>query len=132
MHVLRIRTNKSQEIIDITSQVEEAVKKSKVKEGLCCVYARHATCAIIVNENHDPSVCEDILDMLNKLIPEHAAYKHDKIDSNAHAHIKAAILGPGEVIPVKEGKLQLGKWQGIALAEFDGPREREVIVDIVP
>ena len=128
---IAVKTRKQQEIIDITREVKKIVEKSKIKEGLCMVYARHATCAIIINENYDPAVCEDILNTLNKLIPLHANYKHDKIDNNAHAHIKAAILGPSEIIPISEGKLQLGRWQGIALTEFDGPREREVIVEIV-
>jgi len=127
----RIKTKKGQEIVDITSQVNDVVKKSKIKEGLCVIYVPHATCAVIINENYDPSVCEDIIFALNKAIPEHAGYKHDSIDNNAHAHIKASIIGPSEVILIKDGKLQLGRWQGIALAEFDGPRDRSVIVKIL-
>lgn len=127
----RIKTKKRQEIVDITSQVKDAVKKSKVKEGICLVYVPHATCSIIVNENYDPSVCDDIIKALNKVIPEHAGYKHDAIDNNTHAHIKAAMLGPSESVPIADGKLQLGRWQGIALAEFDGPRDRDIIVKIV-
>lgn len=128
---LRIKTKKGQEIVDITSQVEDVVKKSKVKEGICLVYVPHATCAVIVNENYDPSVCEDIISALSKAIPEHAGYKHDAVDNNAHAHIKASIIGPSEVIPIKDGMLQLGRWQGCGIVELDGPRDRKIIVKII-
>jgi len=84
----------------------------------------------LINENYDPSICDDILNALEKLIPKDAGYKHDRIDDNAHAHIKSGILGPSQSIPIKNGELQLGTWQGIALADFDGPRERRVIVQI--
>jgi secondary thiamine-phosphate synthase enzyme len=126
----RIKTGKKQEIVDITNYVKEIVRKSKVEEGLCVVYVPHATAAVIINENYDPSICDDILNALEKLIPKDAGYKHDRIDDNAHAHIKSGILGPSQSIPIKNGELQLGTWQGIALADFDGPRERRVIVQI--
>lgn len=128
---LHVKTTKKEEIVDITSEVESAVKKSKIKEGLCCVYAKHATAAVIINENCDSGVCGDILMTLSKLIPEHAGYKHNCIDNNATSHIKSAFIGPGKVIPVKNSKLELGRWQGIALAEFDGPKERSVVVQII-
>jgi len=126
----RIKTGKKQEIVDITNYVKEIVRKSKVEEGLCVIYVPHATAAVIINENYDPSICDDILNALEKLIPKDAGYKHDRIDDNAHAHIKSGILGPSQSIPIKNGELQLGTWQGIALADFDGPRERRVIVQI--
>ncbi len=128
MHELSIKTKKKQEIVDITNSVSNIVKKSDIKEGICFVYVPHATCAVIVNENYDPSVREDILSTLNRLIPEHASYKHDTIDNNAHAHIKSTMLSPNVIIPVKNNKLLLGRWQGLALAEFDGPRERKIYV----
>lgn len=131
LHELHIKTTKKEEILDITSEVESAVKKSKIKEGLCCVYAKHATAAIIINENYDPNVCDDILSALNRMIPQHAGYKHNCIDNNAAAHIKSALIGPGKIIPIKNNKLGLGRWQGIALAEFDGPRERQIVVQII-
>jgi len=129
--VLKIKTNKQQCLVDITAQVAVAIKKSKVKEGICIIYVQHATAAIVINENYDPAVCEDIINALSKIIPEHAGWKHDRIDNNAAAHIKSAIIGPSEVIPVKNGELQLGRWQGIALAELDGPRERKIIVNVL-
>jgi len=125
-----IKTKKKQEIVDITSEVREMARKSKVKDGLCCVYVPHATCSVIINENADKGVCDDIISALNKIVPEHSGWKHDKIDNNAAAHIKSAIIGPSQVIPVQNGNLMLGRWQGIALAEFDGPRERIVLVEV--
>jgi len=130
MQTFTVKTKKKQEIVDITNEVQKVAAASKLKEGICSIYVPHATCSIIINENYDPAVCEDILAALNKLIPEHAGYKHDAIDNNAAAHLKSTLLGPCQLVPVKEGKILLGKWQGIALAEFDGPRERRVIVSI--
>ncbi len=131
MSVLRVKTNKKEEIVDITDKVSGIVAEFKISKGLCCVYAKHATAAIVINENYDAAVCEDILAALDRIIPQHANYKHNCIDDNAAAHIKSAVIGPGKVIPIVNGKLQLGRWQGIALAEFDGPRDREVIVEII-
>jgi len=126
-----IKTSKQQEIIDLTNEVKKIVSQSKIKEGICLIYVPHATCAIIINENYDAGVCEDIISALNKVIPLHAGYKHDKVDNNSAAHIKSAIIGPSETVSIKKGNLQLGAWQGIALTEFDGPRKRKVIVKIL-
>lgn len=122
------RSRKREDIIDITEQVEKAVEG--IRDGICWVYTPHATCAIIINENYDPNVCEDILLALRKLFPQ-GKWLHDKIDSNADAHIKSAILGPSEAIPIKDGKLQMGTWQSIMLADFDGPRERKIVVKVL-
>lgn len=130
MPQFRISTRKKREIIDITAKIEEIAAKSKIKSGICTVYVPHATAAIMINENADPNVCTDIIDALEKLIPQ-GIWRHDRIDNNASAHIKASIIGPGESIPVEDGKLQLGTWQSIMLADFDGPRERRVIVRVV-
>jgi secondary thiamine-phosphate synthase enzyme len=126
IHVKTIRKN---QIIDITTQVSEMVQNSGVSEGICCIYTPHTTAAITINENDDPNVCEDVLDALAKLIPE-GVWRHDRVDNNAAAHIKAAIIGPSEAIPVSDGKLLLGRWQAVMLVELDGPRERRVIVDV--
>ncbi len=123
-----ISTSKREELVDITREVEKAVEGKSGNAVL--VYTGHATCAIIINENYDRAVCEDIINYLKKQIPQ-GIWKHDAIDDNADAHIKASIIGPGQVIPLDNGKLQLGRWQGIALAEFDGPRERKIIVKII-
>lgn len=125
-----LSTTKPQEIIDITEEVQQTVQQSGIVEGICHVFVMHATAAVIVNENADPNICTDLLNALNNAFPDHAGYLHDRIDGNAGAHIKAAVLGPSETIPVKDGKLQLGRWQSIMLVELDGPRERKVQVTV--
>jgi secondary thiamine-phosphate synthase enzyme len=124
-----IRTTRKQEMVDITRHVAELVKQSGVSEGICLVYVPHATAAVAVNENADPNVCEDILDALAALVPE-GTWRHDRIDDNAAAHIKATILGPSQTVPVGGGRLRLGTWQSVMLVELDGPRERTVIVAV--
>ncbi len=126
-----VRTKKRQEIIEITERIKEFVAKSKVNSGTCFVYTPHTTAAILINENYDKGLNEDIIENLERLIPSNASYKHNKTDDNAHAHIKASIIGPSETILIKDGKFQLGRWQGIAFCEFDGPRERKVYVKII-
>jgi secondary thiamine-phosphate synthase enzyme len=129
MPELTIRTRKTQEMLDITAEVSEIVRHSGVASGFCLVYVPHATAAIVINENADPNVCQDILDALGRMVPE-GAWRHDRVDNNAAAHIKATILGPSEAIPVREGDLRLGTWQSVMLVEFDGPRDRTVIVEV--
>jgi len=129
--IITISTSKKQEMIDITQQIKDIVKKSKINKGLCNIYVRHATAAIIINENADPNICLDIIDALNKLVKE-GVWRHDKIDNNAASHIKATILGPSETIPIKNNELQLGTWQAPMLVELDGPRSnRKIVVSIV-
>ncbi len=126
-----LSTSKKQEVIDITDKVNSIIKKSKIKNGICNVFAAHATASIIINENYDPDICLDLLDALNKLIPS-GIWRHDRIDGNGDAHIKSAILGPSETIPIKDGELSLGRWQSIMMVELDGPRaNRKIIVTIV-
>jgi secondary thiamine-phosphate synthase enzyme len=127
----KIKTNKKQEIIDITSEIKNIVSNSKIEKGICLVYVPHATSGILINENYDKNVCEDIINMLEKLIPQKGNYKHDCIDKNASAHIKSSIVGPSETILIDNGKILLGTWQGIGLCEFDGPRTRSVFVKII-
>lgn len=126
-----LSTSKKQEIIDITDKVNSIIKKSKIRNGICNVFAAHATASIIINENYDPDICLDLLDALNKLIPS-GIWRHDRIDGNGDAHLKSAILGPGETVPIKNMELMLGRWQGVAFVELDGPRNnRKIIVTIV-
>ena len=126
---LKVKTKKKEEIVDITRQINDIVKESKIKEGFCIVYVPHATGAITINENYDPSLCADFIEALDKIIPK-GIWKHDKIDNNGAAHIKSAIIGPSEIIPIKNSQLCLGRWQGIMFCEFDGPRERKIIIGI--
>jgi secondary thiamine-phosphate synthase enzyme len=126
---ISVSTSKRLELIDITSQVASVVAASRLKEGLCTVFARHATAALVINENADPGFRQDVVSLLDRLIPE-GVWEHDKVDDNGAAHLKATLLGPSQVVPVRDGKLLLGTWQGIALVELDGPRTREIIVDV--
>lgn len=127
----RILTNKKQELIDITDKIKEIVKDSGVKNGICIIYVPHATAGILINENYDNSVCNDIINKLEEIAPSTGTYEHDKIDDNAHSHIKASIIGPSETTIIQNNKLVLGTWQGIALAEFDGPKTRTILVKII-
>jgi len=124
-----VRTNKKQEMVDITERVADLVKQSRVSDGICLVYVPHATAAVAINENADPNVCEDILEALANLVPE-GRWRHDRIDNNAAAHIKATLLGPSQAVPVRGGRLRLGTWQSVMLVELNGPRERSVIVEV--
>ena len=127
---ISISSSKKEEILNINDKVKKVVKESKVKEGLCIVYILHSTAAIIINENWDPNINLDIISALGKLIPK-GKWMHDKVDGNGAAHIKAAIIGPSESIIIKNSELQLGKWQDIMLCDFDGPRQRKVLVKII-
>jgi secondary thiamine-phosphate synthase enzyme len=124
-----IRSQRKHQMLDITRQVADIVRRSGLPEAICSVYVTHATAAVIINENDDPNVCEDVLDALDKLIPD-GIWRHDRVDGNAAAHIKSAILGPGETVPVRDGTLVLGTWQAIMLVELDGPRDRRVVVTV--
>jgi len=125
----KVRTGKKYEVIDLTAQVAAAVRDSQVSEGICGVYVPHATAALVINENDDQQIGLDLLDALDKLVPE-GGWRHDQVDSNGAAHLKAAIFGPSEMIPVQNGRLALGTWQAIMLVELDGPRDRKVIVTV--
>jgi secondary thiamine-phosphate synthase enzyme len=124
-----LRSHRKHEMIDVTRQVADIVRAARAAEAICSVYVTHATAAIVINENDDPNVCADVLDALDKLIPA-GGWRHDRVDGNAAAHIQAAILGPGETIPVRDGALVLGRWQAIMLVELDGPRDRRVVVTV--
>ena len=122
---LKIETSKHVELVDITSEVQEEVRKSEITEGICLISTLHTTAGIIITEN-ESGLKEDILDLLTKLVPTGAGYRHDRIDDNADSHLRAVLLGASEILPVSEGKLELGTWQRIFFAEMDGPRNRTV------
>lgn len=126
---LTYRTRQKYETVDLTAAVADVVAAAGIAEGLCSVYVPHATAAIVINENDDPNLCTDLLDALAKLVPE-GVWRHDRVDNNGAAHIKAAMLGPSETIPVRDRRLLLGTWQAIMLVELDGPRPRRVIVTV--
>jgi secondary thiamine-phosphate synthase enzyme len=127
---MQIKTGKRMELIDITGKVKEQLREAGVQDGICVISTKHTTTSIIVNEN-ESGLMSDILDLLEKLVPAHSGYAHDRIDNNADAHLKAVLLGSSETIPVIDGSLQLGTWQSIFLAEMDGPRTRDVKVTVI-
>lgn len=127
---LTINTTKKQEIIDITDKIQEILNKQKIEDGLINLYIQHTTASLIINENNDPNICTDLLNSLSSLVPS-GKWLHDKIDNNASAHIKSSILNASLTIPFENKKLLLGKWQSIMLAEFDGPRNRSIIITII-
>lgn len=124
-----IKSSARQEFIDITERVKKILNDSGVKEGLCIVYVPHTTAGITINEDADPDVISDIGNHLDKLIPKAEYFRH--IEGNSPAHIKSSIVGHSVTIPISEGRLLLGRWQGIFFCEFDGPRSRQVIVKIM-
>lgn len=126
---IKVRTMKKYEVLDITRHVADVINAAHVTDGLCCVFVPHATAAVVINENDDMQIGLDLLDALDKLVPE-GGWRHDKIDSNGAAHLKAAMLGPSETIPIHNGRLALGTWQAVMFVELDGPRERKVIISV--
>ena len=126
---VQIQTGVRTEFIDITGQVQDVVHESKAKEGICHLFVPHTTAAITINENADPSVHQDIIMELNKVIPFDDQYRH--IEGNSAAHIKASIIGFSETVFIESGTLLLGTWQGIYFCEFDGPRKRRLHVKVI-
>jgi len=129
--IFKVDTRERQQALDVTDSVQGIVRRSGVAAGLCHVMVLHSTAALIVNETDDPNIGSDLITALARSVPEHAGWLHDRIDDNAHAHIKAALLGPSELLAVHEGELLLGTWQRLILLEFDGPRQRQVSVQIL-
>jgi len=126
---ITIKTNTQTQILDVTAQVQKVVSESGIAEGLCCVFVPHTTAGVTINENADPSVKQDIVMELNKVIPFDDNYSH--LEGNSAAHIKASIIGSSVNVPVKNNYLLLGTWQGICFCEFDGPRTRKYYVKII-
>jgi secondary thiamine-phosphate synthase enzyme len=129
IQTFQVRTSKQTELVDITRFVEEAVQKTGLKDGVCIIFVPHTTAAITINENADPSVPNDIVMELNKIVPFEDRYQH--LEGNSPAHIKASLVGLSQTVFVESGKLVLGTWQGIFFCEFDGPRNRKVHVKVM-
>jgi len=130
MHQIKVRSREREEMVEFTTDVQRLLRESGAREGLCVLFVRHTTAGLTVNENADPDVCRDILHHLRALIPQHGAgFRHG--EQNSDAHLKASLIGPSVTIPFSDGELLLGRWQGIFLCEFDGGREREVVLQII-
>jgi len=131
MQTLEIRTSSREQLVDITAQVREAVRRAGVGEGIAHLWSFHTTCGLTVNEGADPDVAKDISWKLQQLVPrDEAAYKH--AEGNSDSHVKTSLAGPGTVLLVSDGDIVLGTWQAVFLAEFDGPRVRKVGVQVIP
>jgi secondary thiamine-phosphate synthase enzyme len=129
MLTLKVRSHQREELVEFTDKVQKKLTESDAKEGVVVLYVQHTTAGLTVNENADPDVPRDMLHALRTLIPQHGMGFHHG-EENSDAHIKASLVGPSVTIPFAEGTLLLGRWQGIFLCEFDGGRERKVIMMI--
>jgi len=128
--LLIIETSKCCEVLDITLQVKAAISASKIVSGICVVSTRHTTTGILVNES-EGGLIDDIQSIMSSIVPDDG-YSHDLIDNNAHAHLKAMLIGSSSTLPIMNGELMLGTWQSVLFVEFDGPKTRTVDVSIVP
>ena len=127
---IQVKTKTRVQFVDITADVRRAVADSGCESGLCHVYVPHTTAGVTVNEGADPDVTRDILDQMERLVPEGGRYRH--AEGNADAHIRSAIVGVSQLLPVRDGNLALGTWQSVFFCEFDGPRTRRTIVTVLP
>jgi secondary thiamine-phosphate synthase enzyme len=129
-HRLKVRSRSREELVEFTDDVRRVLRESGAREGVCVLYVRHTTAGLTVNENADPDVPRDMLHALRALIPQHGmGFRHG--EENSDAHIKATLVGSSLTLPFADGELLLGRWQGIFLCEFDGGREREVIMKVM-
>jgi secondary thiamine-phosphate synthase enzyme len=125
---LSVSTHGREEMVDVTGLVRQAVAEVGVDAGLCLVFSPHTTCAVTVNEGWDPDVQTDVLRHLRSLVPRDAGFAHS--EGNSDSHIKTIAVGPSVLLPVDEGQVRLGRWQAVFLCEFDGPRQRELWVQV--
>jgi secondary thiamine-phosphate synthase enzyme len=123
---ITLSTNRERELVDVTREAQQLVRSSGVQDGVCTLYAHGATAALMIQENDDPNIGEDVVNCLDKLIPQ-GVWLHDRIDGNGASHIQAGIVGPSESIPIRGGKLDLSTWQNVFFCEFDGPRRRRTV-----
>ncbi len=126
---IEVRTRRSVDTVDVTERVAEAVRRSGIRDGICTVAVKHTTAGVFVNENADPDVQRDLIASLARIVPDDAAYAH--AEGNSPGHIKSVLVGTSVTIPVRAGSLDLGTWQGIYLAEFDGPRTRSATITVI-
>ncbi len=127
MYVIKVRSREREELVEFTDEVRRKLRESEAREGICVLYVQHTTAGLTINENADPDVPRDMLQHLRALVPQHGAgFRHE--EENSDAHIKTTLVGTSLSVPFHDGELLLGRWQGIFLCEFDGPRERRVIM----
>jgi secondary thiamine-phosphate synthase enzyme len=129
METIVVKTVRRTQLVDVTPAVQRAVEKSSVSSGVCYVYVPHTTAGVTINEHADPDVATDLEDVFDRLVSRNGPYRHSEGNSDSHA--KATLVGSSQLVFVEGGKLALGRWQGVFLCEFDGPRERRLQVKIV-
>jgi secondary thiamine-phosphate synthase enzyme len=127
---LSIRTERRTQLFDVTAGVKKLLQDSGVTTGVCHLYVPHTTAAVTINENDDPNVALDIEAAMDRIVPKDTGYRH--AEGNSDAHIKAALIGNSSTLFIIDGQLDLGRWQGIFFCEFDGPRQRQIRVRVVP
>jgi secondary thiamine-phosphate synthase enzyme len=127
MHVIKVRSREREQMVEFTDEVRRKLKETGASSGVCVLYVQHTTAGLTVNENADPDVQRDMLHALRTLLPQHGMdFRHN--EENSDAHIKASLVGSSVTVPFHDGELLLGRWQGIFLCEFDGGRERQVVM----
>ncbi len=127
---INLKTTCRQQMINITSLINQHLRENSLENGICLVFIPHTTAAVTINENADPTVPQDLLDKMERLIPQEDHYRH--LEGNSDAHLKTILVGSSEFIPVQNKKLQLGIWQGVFFCEFDGPRTRKIQLQFIP
>jgi len=130
MQTLVVRTDRRTQLLDVTAQVQKAVSAAKISNGICYLYVPHTTAGIAINECADPDVARDIEGALDRLVPKVGPYRHS--EGNSDSHVKSVLIGSSQVVFVEDAGLMLGRWQGIFFCEFDGPRERKLVLKVVP
>jgi secondary thiamine-phosphate synthase enzyme len=128
MQEIEVITTEQVQFLDITDKINSIVKNAKIKNGHCVIFVPHTTAAITINENADPDVSNDMIKEINKIVPFSDNYRH--FEGNSAAHIKSSMIGVSEIVIIENGRLKLGRWQGIYFCEFDGPRRRKVWITI--
>jgi secondary thiamine-phosphate synthase enzyme len=128
MQTLIVKTDRRTQLLDVTAQVQNAVAAAKIANGICYLYVPHTTAGIAINECADPDVAHDIEGALDRLVPKAGPYRH--FEGNSDSHIKSVLVGGSQIVFIEQGRLALGRWQGIFFCEFDGPRERKLVVKV--
>ncbi len=129
LQTLQVKTSARMQSLDVTSEVRGLVRSSGIQSGICYLFVPHTTAGVVINEHDDPNVLVDVQNMLRKLVPKDDDYKH--MEDNSDSHIKATLVGSSKWVPIEDGDLALGRWQGIFFCEFDGPRTRQLKVKII-
>lgn len=127
---IQVSTGSDIDLVNITDKVDAVARKSGISDGICCIYSLHTTAAVIVNEN-EPGLLKDIVTKITHDFPKNAGWEHDRHDNNAHSHLAATYIGISKMLPVVSGRIRLGTWQSVFLAELDGPRKRSVMIQVM-